>query len=81
MNEVARLPVAERRDLFTETAARKGFSPIIPEKDFWVCWVLKELFDLLGEHPRIVFKGGTSLSKAFRVINRFSEDVDLTISR
>ncbi len=81
MNEVARSQLAERRDLFTETAARKGFSPVIAEKDFWVCWVLQQLFTLPGEHPRMVFKGGTSLSKAFRVINRFSEDVDLTISR
>ena len=49
------------------------------EKDFWVCWVLDVLFNGMGEgHPRLLFKGGTSLSKAYQVIRRFSEDVDLT---
>jgi hypothetical protein len=53
----------------------------IVEKDFWVCWTLKELFRLpaIGEH--LIFKGGTSLSKVFKVIERFSEDIDVSIDR
>ena len=47
------------------------------EKDFWVCWVLSQIFD---EFRQVVFKGGTSLSKVHRVINRFSEDVDLSLN-
>ena len=49
------------------------------EKDFWVCWVLKQLFadPELGNH--LVFKGGTSLSKVFGLIDRFSEDIDLVL--
>ena len=51
------------------------------EKDFWVCWTLRELFGLpkWGEH--LAFKGGTSLSKAWKLIERFSEDIDVVISR
>jgi hypothetical protein len=51
------------------------------EKDFWVCWTLKEMFRLpaIGEH--LIFKGGTSLSKAFGLIERFSEDIDVSIDR
>jgi hypothetical protein len=80
MNSVASLPAAERIILFQETAQRRGLAPLIIEKDFWVCWTLKQLFDLpAGQH--LLFKGGTSLSKVFGVIKRFSEDIDLSISR
>ncbi len=52
------------------------------EKDFWVCLVLDALFNRLPEgHPRLLFKGGTSLSKAFGLIKRFSEDIDLVVFR
>ena len=52
------------------------------EKDFWVCWVLDVLFNAMGEgHPRLLFRGGTSLSKSFGLINRFSEDIDITVFR
>jgi hypothetical protein len=52
------------------------------EKDFWVCWVLDILFNGMGEgQPRLLFKGGTSLSKSFGLIDRFSEDIDITIFR
>lgn len=81
MDSVARLPAGERADLFNETGARRGLSPSIPEKDFWVCWMLKRLFTLPGENPSLVFKGGTSLSKVYGVIQRFSEDVDLSFDR
>ncbi len=49
----------------------------IVEKDFWVCWTLKSLFALPGEQPKLTFKGGTSLSKAYGIIDRFSEDIDV----
>ena len=52
------------------------------EKDFWVCWTLDALFHGRREGaPRLLFKGGTSLSKAFGLISRFSEDIDITVFR
>ncbi len=80
MNGVATLPEKERNELFTLTAQQRGIGSIaIIEKDFWVCWTLKQLF----EHPelskQLIFKGGTSLSKAYGLISRFSEDVDLVL--
>lgn len=53
-------------------------SAVFLEKDVWVCWVLQQLFTMPGRLP-MAFKGGTSLSKVFRVIERFSEDVDVTL--
>lgn len=50
-------------------------------KDFWVCWTLKELFGLPEWGERLTFKGGTSLSKGWGLIDRFSEDVDIVIDR
>lgn len=67
--------------MFEETAARMGVaSAVAIEKDYWVCWTLKRLFEspLI---PDMVFKGGTSLSKVYRAIERFSEDIDLSIPR
>lgn len=81
MDGVAKWNSRERQDLFTEAAARLGFgNPIVVEKDFWVCWVLNRV-SLLRDQPRIVFKGGTSLSKVFGLIRRFSEDIDLAFHR
>src|SRR5262249_13411415 len=59
---------------------RRGFRPTIIEKDFWVCWTIKRIGEL-PHHPKIVFKGGTSLSKVYGVIERFSEDIDLSFDR
>ena len=73
---------AERRDLFLGTAARLGTAVQNVEKDFWVCWTLDALFNGLETGgPRLLFKGGTSLSKAFGLISRFSEDIDITVFR
>jgi hypothetical protein len=52
---------------------------VILEKDFWVSWLLGQLFSLPEIAPHLVFKGGTSLSKVFGVIDRFSEDIDLCL--
>jgi hypothetical protein len=72
----------ERRDLFLTTARRLGTAVQNVEKDFWVCWTLDILFNGLPiGGPRLLFKGGTSLSKGFGLIDRFSEDIDITVFR
>ena len=76
------LPEQDRRDVFEAAASRLDTLPGYVEKDFWVCLVLDALFNRRPKgHPRLLFKGGTSLSKAFGLINRFSEDIDLVVSR
>ena len=81
MDSVAVTDTGLRRQLFAETAARMDLPPVVIEKDFWVCWVLKRLFGLAGVGDRLIFKGGTTLSKVHRIIERFSEDIDLTLDR
>ena len=76
------LPPRDRAIVFEETADRLNTLPSYIEKDYWVCLVLDFLFNRLPpSHPRMLFKGGTSLSKAFGLVNRFSEDVDIVVSR
>jgi hypothetical protein len=71
------LPAEDRREALSVAADRSGRPAHLLEKDVWVVWTLATLYgSALGEH--LVFKGGTSLSKAYGVIRRFSEDVDLT---
>ncbi len=73
---------SDRRDLFAAAANRLGTTIQNVEKDFWVCWTLDALFNGLGSGgPRLLFKGGTSLSKGFGLIKRFSEDIDITVFR
>jgi hypothetical protein len=81
MDEVLDLNPQQRAELFSATAQRTGIGAVVVEKDFWVCWMLRELFGLpiIGDH--LLFKGGTSLSKAFKLIRRFSEDIDISIDR
>ena len=58
MNNVINLSVKEREELFRETEARDGrFNALIVEKDFWVCWILKILFELPGLSDHLIFKG------------------------
>ncbi|MGH6870449.1 MAG: nucleotidyl transferase AbiEii/AbiGii toxin family protein [Rhizomicrobium sp.] len=72
----------ERRDAFLGGARRLGTVEQNVEKDFWVCWTLAALFDgRPASQPRLLFKGGTSLSKTFGLISRFSEDIDVTVFR
>jgi hypothetical protein len=80
MDEIARLSKEDRRAAFTHTAAQMGLPPLLVEKDFWVCWTLGRLFGL-ERPPRLLFKGGTSLSKCYGLIRRFSEDIDLGLHR
>lgn len=80
--EVLRADAAERRGLFLAAATRLGTAVQHVEKDFWVCWILDAMFNGLSNgSPRLLFKGGTSLSKAFGLIDRFSEDIDITVFR
>ena len=80
--EIIRADPATRADLFLTTANRLGAPLINVEKDFWVCWTLNTLYHRLpGGGPRLLFKGGTSLSKAYGLIDRFSEDIDVTVFR
>lgn len=80
-DEILRADAQTRSGLFVATAQRLGTAPQNVEKDFWVCWTLDALFNGIGEGPRLLFKGGTSLSKAFGLIQRFSEDIDVTVFR
>jgi len=80
-DEVLRADVATRQGLFATTAQRLGTTPQNVEKDFWVCWTLDALFNGLTDSPRLLSKGGTSLSKGFGLINRYSEDIDVTVFR
>jgi hypothetical protein len=73
------LPPAAKREILANAALELGMLPEALEKDIWICHVLGVLFSISGL-PLIVFRGGTSLSKAFNAIDRFSEDIDLTIS-
>ena len=76
------LPEQDRRDVFEAAATRLDTLPGRVEKDFWVCLILDALFNRRPKgHPRLLFKGGTSLSKAFGLIERFSEDIDLVAFR
>jgi hypothetical protein len=81
MDKIASLTPKERSELFRQTAAEMDIHSAIVEKDFWVCWTLKHIF----KHPelgnKMIFKGGTTLSKVYGVIERFSEDIDVSISR
>ena len=79
MDRVARLAARERSELFAESAARIGTTPAVVEKDFWVSWVLCCLFADAQLANWLMFKGGTSLSKAYGLIQRFSEDIDLVL--
>ncbi len=81
MDTFARQPAADRATYFREAAGRMGLPPHVIEKDFWVCWTLKRLFSLQSLKEHLLFKGGTSLSKAYRLIHRFSEDIDISIQR
>jgi hypothetical protein len=80
--EVISAVPGEKLDLFLTTANRIGAPIGNIEKDFWVCWTLNALYHQRpAGGPRLLFKGGTSLSKAYGLIERFSEDIDVTVFR
>ena len=69
----------EQETAYTSFATNLGLIPLILEKDAWVCWALDALFTI-GDGVQMAFKGGTSLSKVYNAISRFSEDIDVTIA-
>ena len=79
MKKVANLSSIEREELFLVTARERALPEAVIEKDFWVCWTLDYLFHDSPWKDRLAFKGGTSLSKCFDLIHRFSEDIDLIL--
>lgn len=81
MSEIHLLPQNERELFFRAAIDTKDMPYEVIEKDYWVVWVLKRLFSLEKMKPYLTFKGGTSLSKVYGLIDRFSEDIDLSIER
>lgn len=75
------LSAADQRALFDEAGRRLNLPGHMVEKDAWVCWTLQKLFALPQASDHFIFKGGTSLSKVWKVIHRFSEDIDVSLSR
>lgn len=74
--QIIAAPARDRLDLFLATANRIGAPVGNVEKDFWVCWTLNALYhERAAGEPRLLFKGGTSLSKGHGLIQRFSEDI------
>jgi hypothetical protein len=71
----------DRRDIFSIVADKRGVLPAYAEKDFWACRVLNVLMRERPYMPKCYFKGGTSLSKGFGLIDRFSEDIDVIFDR
>ena len=79
MRKIAVIEPKDREALFRNTSAKMGVSEAVIEKDFWVCYVLDYLFHRCPWKDHLAFKGGTSLSKAYDLIKRFSEDIDLIL--
>lgn len=81
MNTFLQLLPQERALAFQQVQAKMGLQAFSVEKDFWVCWTLRELFSLPEIGCHLTFKGGTSLSKAWGYIRRFSEDIDIIVDK
>jgi predicted nucleotidyltransferase component of viral defense system len=79
MKRIVKLQPSERAELFNIAAAKMKIPAGLIEKDFWVCYVLEILFHHLTFKNGFAFKGGTCLSKAYSLIERFSEDIDLVL--
>jgi hypothetical protein len=73
-------PERVRVGVFDQAAATLGTVSAISEKDYWVCRTIDFLFKGLGRRPKLTFRGGTSLSKGYGLIKRFSEDIDIVVS-
>lgn len=79
MYHLIKQPEEQLRILFRNTAQKTGLHEAIVEKDFWVCLTLDYLFHYCPWKEAFTFKGGTSLSKCYGLIKRFSEDIDLIL--
>jgi hypothetical protein len=73
-----KLPENEQAEILSALAHNLKKAPAVLEKDIWVCWALQALFTMPGRLP-MAFKGGTALSKVYNIIERFSEDIDITL--
>lgn len=80
MTPWTKLSIEERLTILANIADKKGIVENAVEKDYWVSMVLRSIFSL-PYSDALVFKGGTSLSKGWNLIERFSEDIDLAIDR
>ncbi len=81
MDAFIKLSPNDQRLFCKQAESKLNLPPASIEKDFWVCWTLRELFNLPGWGGHLSFKGGTSLAKAWKLIERFSEDIDVVIDR
>lgn len=81
MSDLHLMSPEERQLFFDEAVVESGISNAIIEKDFWVVWTLERLFSIKELERHLTFKGGTSLSKVYGLIHRFSEDIDLSIEK
>jgi hypothetical protein len=80
MNDILKLTEKEQKQIIEQVSTKTNFYPQIIEKDLWITIILQIIFSLpFAEN--LVFKGGTSLSKVWNLIQRFSEDIDLAIAR
>lgn len=80
LNTWRKIATEDRLAIFREVANRRGLPASVIEKDWWVMLTLRAVFSMTIA-PQLVFKGGTSLSKAWNLIERFSEDIDLALDR
>lgn len=81
MEAFLKLTPADQLDAYVEVNRAMGLDAASVEKDFWVCWTLRELFSAPGVGDHLTFKGGTSLSKAWKLIERFSEDIGIIVAK
>ncbi len=81
MDTFIKMSYDEQRLYFEQAEVRLALPSAVIEKDFWVCWSLWKLFGLSEWGKCLTFKGGTSLSKCWGLIERFSEDIDIVINR
>ncbi|ARU48114.1 nucleotidyl transferase AbiEii/AbiGii toxin family protein [Sulfurospirillum diekertiae] len=79
MDKIAHASPTIREELFSQSAYALNTTNAIIEKDFWVVWILDKIFTDAHLNKILMFKGGTSLSKVFHLIGRFSEDIDLIL--
>jgi hypothetical protein len=81
MDKIAKSSDSERLNLFSDTSVNLGIPFAMVEKDFWSCWILSKLFSDSELSQILLFKGGTSLSKGYNLIKRFSEDLDIILDK
>ncbi|HEW7082116.1 TPA: nucleotidyl transferase AbiEii/AbiGii toxin family protein, partial [Streptococcus pneumoniae] len=79
MLEFKKISKEDLQAIIRNASERLGINEVIVEKDYWVCFVLNYLFTKSEWKDAFTFKGGTSLSKCYDLIKRFSEDIDLIL--